>query len=175
MQSSITSPALNRSTDDMQEQPTVAELQQRFHEQADALVAFALDPREKGTKEEKTFKAFETELIQTVFALGRTLVLLSLAAAEDRVARRTPESMRRGGRRFRKVEAKGRNLECWFGQVRYWRTYVAEVAKKDRHGFHPLDLALGLTKDRISMLLLSICVRLATKMSALPPIARDSS
>jgi hypothetical protein len=157
---------LNRNTDpDLQEQPTVVELQQRFHEHADTLVAFALDPREKGTKEEKTFKAFELELIQMVFALGRTLVMLFLAAAEERVAARTPARMRRAGRRFRKVEAKGRNLESWFGLVRYWRTYMAEDADKDKRGFHPLDLALGLTKDRISMLLLSICVRLATKMS----------
>jgi len=78
--------------------------------------------------------------------------MLFLAAAEERVARRTPERMRRDGRRFRKLEAKGRNLECWFGLVRYWRTYMGEDAKEDRRGFHPLDLALGLTKDRLSML-----------------------
>jgi len=74
----------------------------------------------------------------------------------------------------------------WFGVVRYWRTYMGEDAKEERHGFHPLDLALGLTKDRLSistylkkrttmmnydellaedMLLLSVCVRLATKLS----------
>jgi len=63
--------------------------------------------------------------------------------------------MRRGGRRFRKLEAKARNLECWFGLVRYWRTYMGQDAKEDRRGFHPLDLTLGLTKDRLSMLLLS--------------------
>lgn len=165
MQNSITSPALNRNNNpELEEQATVAKLRQQFHEQANGLMAFALDPRENG-KEEKTFKAFESALIPMVFALGRTLAMLFLAAAEERVVRRTPERMRRGGRRFRKVEAKGRNLECWFGLVRHWRTYMAEVAKEDRHGFHPLDLALGLTKDRLSMLLLSICVRLATKMS----------
>jgi len=162
----ITSPALNRNSDpELQEQPTVAELQQRFREQANALVAFALDPREKGTKEEKTFKAFESELIPMVFGLGRTLVTLFLTAAEERVAQMTPERMRKAGRLFRKLEAKGRNLESWFGLVRYWRTYMGEDAEEDRRGFHPLDIALGLTKDRIGMLLLSICVRLATKLS----------
>jgi len=149
----------------MQEQPIVAELQQRFREQANELMAFAQDPREEGRQEETRFKAFESALIPMVFALGRTLVMLFLAAAEERVARRTPERMRRDGRRFRKLEAKGRNLECWFGLVRYWRTYMGEDAKEDRRGFHPLDLALGLTKDRLSMLLLSVCVRLATKLS----------
>jgi hypothetical protein len=162
----ITSPTLNRNSDpDLLEQPTVAELQQRFVEQTNDVMAFAREPREQGTKEETTFKAFEAELIPMVFALGRTLVMLFLAAAEERVTRRTPERMRRAGRRFRKVEAKGRNLQCWFGVVRYWRTYMAEVADDDRRGFHPLDLALALTKDRLSMLLLSICVRLATKLS----------
>lgn len=161
----ITSPGLNRNNDsELQEQPNVADLQRRFQEQADAVMGFAVDPRKAG-RQEITFKSFETALIPMVFAMGRTLVMLFLAAAEDRVARRTPERMRRTGRRFRKVEAKDRSLECWFGVVRYWRTYMAEVADKDRRGFHPLDLALGLTKDRFSMLLLSICVRLATKMS----------
>jgi len=73
--------------------------------------------------------------------------------------------MRRGERLFRKLEAKARNLGCWFGLVRYWRTYMGEDAEEDRRGFHPLDLTLGLTKDRLSTLLLSVCVRLATKLS----------
>lgn len=167
MEVSIASPRLNRNNDDpeLQEQPTVAELQQRYREQAESLMAFALDPRKEGQQQETSFKAFELTLIPMLFALGRALVMLYLAAAAERVARRTPERMRRAGRSFRKVEAKGRNLECWFGVVRYWRTYMAENTKEDRHGFHPLDLALGLTKDRLSMLLLSICVRLATKLS----------
>ncbi len=166
MLTTITSPALNRnSKPDSLERPTVVELQQRFQEQTNNLMAFGLDPRQPGPKEEKNFKAFEAELIPMVFALGRTLVMLFLTAAEERVACKTPERMRRAGRRFRRVEAKGRNLHCWFGVVRYWRAYMAEVADEDRRGFHPLDLALGLTKDRFSMLLLSLSVRLATKLS----------
>lgn len=166
MQVRITCPRVNRNTDpELQVPPTVAELRQRFRAQADELVTFALDPREKNQHEEMRFKAFELALIPMVFALGRTLITLFLAAAEERVSRRTPERMRREGRRFRKVEAKDRSLESWFGVVRYWRTYMAEVAKEDRRGFHPLDLALGLVKDRLSMALLSVCVRLATRMS----------
>jgi len=166
MMESISSPRLNKNTDpELQEQPTVAELQQRFREQSDHVVAFALDPREDGQQEESSFKSVELRLISMVFALGRTLVMLLLAAAEERVARRTPARMRRDGRRFRKMVAKGRSLECWFGLVRYWRTYMAEKADKDRRGFHPLDLQLGLTKDRLSTVVLSLCARLATKLS----------
>jgi hypothetical protein len=163
---SITPSSLNRNNDpELQEQPTVVELQQRFREQADALMAFALDPRKEGKQEEISFKAFELALVPKVFALGRMLVMLSLAASEERVASRTPERMRRNGRSFRKVEAKDRSLESWFGLVRYWRTYMAEVADEGRRGFHPLDLALGLCKDRLSMALLSVCIRLATRLS----------
>lgn len=162
----ITHQSLNRNTDpELQERPAVAELKQRFIEQAEKLVAFSLDPREAGKQEEVSFKAFELALVRMVFALARTLVMLFLAAAEERVMLRTPERMRRDGCCFRKVEAKGRNLESWFGLVRYWRTYMAQVGVESLGGFHPLDLALGLTKDRVSMLLLSICVRLATKLS----------
>jgi len=162
----ITSPRLNRNDDpELQEQTTVAELQERFREQADQLMAYALDPREDGQQQETTFKAFELTLLPMVFALGRTLVMLFLAAAGHREDERTPDRVQRGGRRFRKLEAKGRNLQCWLGVVRYWRTYMGEDAKVDRRGFHPLDLALGLTKDRLSMLVLSVCVRLATKLS----------
>jgi hypothetical protein len=42
---------------------------------------------------------------------------------------------------------------------------MREVAAKARRGFHPLDVVLGLTADRISMWLLAMAVRLATKMS----------
>lgn len=163
---SISSPRLNRNTDpELQEQPTVAELQRRFREQANQAMSFVLDPREEGQKEESSFKSVELRLIPMVFALGRTLIMIFLAAAAERVDRRTPARMRRNGRRFRKLEPKARGLECWFGLVRYWRTYMAERASKDRRGFHPLDLALGLTKDRLSTAVLSLCTRLATKLS----------
>ncbi len=166
MQTSISTPALNRNNDPaLQERPTVAELQQRFREQTDAVMAFALDPRPAGQQQEASFKACELQLVAMVFALGRTLVMILLAAAENRLARTLPERMRRAGRNFRKLEAKGRNLQCWFGVVRYWRTYMGEDADKDRRGFHPLDAALGLTQDRISMTVLALCVRLATKVS----------
>jgi len=48
---SISSPHLNRNTDpELQEPLTVAELQQRFREQADQALCFVLDPREEKTE-----------------------------------------------------------------------------------------------------------------------------
>ena len=143
---------------------TLDQLKSQFAKESNDLLAFALDPR-GGDTQEKSFKAVEAALIPLVFALGRTAVMIFLAAAEQRLASTLPPYLHKGGRRFRKVEAKGRTLECWFGCIRYWRTYMAEVAKGGRKGFHPLDVTLGLTKDRISITLLAACVRLATKLS----------
>lgn len=166
MLSSISPLTLNRNNEsEVQEQPTVGELQQRYRDQTEQLLGFASDPRKCNQQGEKSFKEFELGLIPQLFALGRTLVMIMLAAAEQRLVQKTPERIRRNGRLFRKVEAKARNLQCWFGVVRYWRTYMAEVAQKGRHGFHPLDNALGLTQDRISLTMFSVCVRLATKIS----------
>ena len=77
----ITSSALNRNSDpELQEQPTVGELQQWFHEQTEQLMTFALDPREDGQQQETSFKAFELALIPMLFALGRTLVMVRRGA-----------------------------------------------------------------------------------------------
>ena len=58
-----------------------------------------------------------------------------------------------------------RNLTTLFGVVRYWRTYMREVAPFKRRGFYPLDLSLGLTRDRFSWNVLVQAARLATKLS----------
>jgi hypothetical protein len=54
------------------------------------------------------------------------------------------------------------------GIVRYTRTYVSRVvggAVKKIRGFHPLDADLGLGEDRMSMNVLALAARMATKMS----------
>lgn len=166
MSSRITSASLKRNREpEIAEQPTEGELVQRAREQLEGLVALACDPRPRGRQREVSFKSFEATLASRVAALGRTLIVLFLTAAERRVAGATPSRLRQGGRRLRKVEPKARSLETWFGLVRYWRTYMADEAKADKRGFHPLDLAVGLTRDRLSMRVLSVCVRLATKLS----------
>jgi hypothetical protein len=58
------------------------------------------------------------------------------------------------GRRFRRSEAKARNLMTWFGVIRYERMYLREVVGR---GDRPAD--------RFSPNLMSIAVRLATRVS----------
>jgi len=157
--------SLVRNSDpEIDERPSVDDLQARLVKQTEELVSTAKDPA-KPDGVELTFKAFEELLIPMAFALARTAIMLFLAAAEEREVQRIPDRLEREGRVFRRAPAQGRNLTTWFGVVRYWRTYMREVVDGPRRGFHPLDVALGLTADRISMSVLSVAVRLATKLS----------
>jgi hypothetical protein len=148
---------------DTNEQPSVDELRWNLSEQTEEIAAFSMNPKADG--EEVTFKGFEEALHPKVMALARTAIMLFLTSAESRVAKGLPRQLERDGRRFRRGQPQARNLATRFGVVRYWRTYMREVTDKARRGFHPLDVALGLTADRISMWLLAMAVRLATKMS----------
>lgn len=112
-----------------------------------------------------TFKALERLLLDEVMALARAAVVLFLVLTEERISRSTPACVERGGRVFRVAPAQARDLNTRFGLVRYWRTYMREVKSDARRGFHPLDVALGLTADKVSMTLLALAVRLATKLS----------
>jgi hypothetical protein len=158
--------SLIRNTESTDLRPSIPELQAQIADQARDLVSFACrSPVEKASAQEMTFKAFEEALVPKIFALARTVVVLFLAAVEQRVAARTPPMQERDGRRFRRAPAIARNLETYFGVVRYWRIYMRQVAERDRHGFFPLDVILGLSADRISMTLLALAVRLATQLS----------
>lgn len=161
--STITNFALGRNTDSSQGAPTISELRQEARSQATALVTLVED---WGSRDEAvSFKEFETTLRTALFALGRILVMLFLARREQRIMRDHPSSVQRGGRQFRRALVQARNLSTLFGVVRYWRAYFREVAQKQRRGFHPLDVALGLTADRFSWNVLSCAARLACKMS----------
>lgn len=111
---------------------------------------------------EDAFMVFEGTLLVAMRLVGRLLVVLFLCAREERERARTPERVERDGRTFRKRPAQARNLVTIFGVVRYFRTYMLGPAG---HGYHPVDVALGLTTDRISMTVLSLAARLATMLS----------
>lgn len=158
--------SLIRNPDSSDRRPSIPELQAQVTQQAQDLICFACRaPDDKDGTQEMTFKALEEALVPKIFALARTVVMLFLAAVEQRVAARTPRLQERDGRQFRRAPAIARNLETYFGVVRYWRIYMRQVADRDRRGFFPLDLVLGLTADRISMTLLALAVRLATQLS----------
>jgi hypothetical protein len=114
-----------------------------------------------------TFREAERQIRASVFALGCAAMALFLGLRERYVV----QAHQRGGRfewfgrTYRRAPAIGRNLMTLFGVVRYHRMYMREVVDGPRHGFHPLDVSLGLASDRLSFNVLSLCVRLATKMA----------
>jgi len=98
-----------------------------------------------------------------VFVLGRLLIVLFLCGREERQRQQLPKCLDQNGRSYQLKPPQPRNLNTYFGVVRYFRCYMREGS--DGRGFHPLDMALGLTKDRLSMHLLGLASRLATKLS----------
>ena len=139
--------------------PTIALLETRLRERADAVAIAAVTA---ARSEDISFRAFENSLRLEVLAFARAAVVLFLALCEQRT---TTSRQEHGGRAFRQAPAQARNLTTIFGVVRYWRTYMREIADEGCRGFHPLDLRLGLTADRISISVLALAARLATKLS----------
>lgn len=140
--------------------PSETALEHAVRAQCDALIrtATACDPRGGGP----TFFAFEQGMIPQVYALARLVLTLFLCVREQRERARTPERVEQHGRKFERRPAQPRNLSTFFGVVRYFRTYLHGA---HGHGFHPVDVALGLTTDRLSLHLLSLAARLATTLS----------
>ena len=112
--------------------------------------------------EADSFMDLELSLRDKVFLLARLLVLLFLTVREERQRSQLPARVERDGRIYQRRAAQPRNLDTLFGVVRYFRTYLRGP---DGHGYHPLDVELGLCRDRLSMNVLSLGSRLATMMS----------
>ena len=134
-------------------------------ETCEAAIAYAM---EAGDDCSVQFCTFERGARERVFAIGRALVVLSLVVAEERIAAATPPSLRIGARKFRRAPAQTRNLNTTLGIVRYTRLYMRQVVSgptKTIRGFHPTDAELGLTDDRMTMGVLALSARMASKMS----------
>jgi len=149
------------SNDDVPDSPPSAELlRMEIRAHAERLITAAESPKDV------TFKEFERQLRPLVFVLARLVVTLFLCVWEDRVRVEFGSGVKSGSKKFTVRPAQPRKLNTIFGVVRYWRTYLrAGPGNKDRVGYHPLDIKLGLTVDRLSMNLTSVIARLATKMS----------
>jgi len=137
------------------EAPSVEQIERELNAQFAEVMAQA---RTSGAR----FAVFEKELWTKMLVLGRLLVVLFLASRHKRQQAELPESLVIDGRVCHKDKEQPRNLNTLFGVVRYFRTYLR--AKSGR-GHYPLDAELGLTKDRLSMGVLSLGARLATMMS----------
>ncbi|MCI0377136.1 MAG: hypothetical protein L0215_06005 [Gemmataceae bacterium] len=107
-----------------------------------------------------SFWDFEKRLFVMVAVLGRLLVQLFLAARHERL--KLGPFLEDGVYRVGDRHAT-RTLKTAHGEVAYARTQL--VKKRGGAGFFPLDAVLGLTRDRLSPLVMQLVARLATRLS----------
>jgi len=143
--------------------PSISELSESLRRAFASVEALVSEWADRG--DAVAFKDFELALRSVVMALARAAVCLFLEQREDRVVARVGTQGVASGRRFRRAPARARNLMTLFGVIRYWRTYMREVSNSPRRGYHPLDVSLGLTADRVSWNVLSMAALFATKLS----------
>lgn len=106
-----------------------------------------------------TFMEFEQQLISKIFILGKLFVLLFLTMREEHYR----DTHQNTNAYYKNQGTKPHIFACFFGKLRYWRSYLFNVAGNGGH--YPLDIELGLTQDSFSMLVQNYAVRLATKVS----------
>jgi hypothetical protein len=136
--------------------PTRDELRQRCHQRLDEIIAYCLS--EPGPT---SFLEFETALLALLRSLGGLLIQLFLRARHDRLD--TTAWARDRGYRVADPAA-GRTLKTSCGSVPYIRALLVP-RRGGGPGVHPLDVALGLTRDAYTSLLIGRFCRLATRVS----------
>jgi hypothetical protein len=140
-------------TSTLQDRPrTPASYRQELHEQVDRLTDF-------GEKFDGRYFAFEIELKDRLWIIGRLVVGLFLLARHQRLQERKQDYP---GYRWSPPFI-GRTLRTIFGEVFYERAYW--VRRRGQGGFHPLDAELGLTRDGFSPWVMSLACRLTAYLS----------
>ena len=134
--------------------PTVADLRCQARERLDEIIASCSN--DQGAT---SFLDFETNLLGLLRSLGCLLIQLFLRARHDRL---DPTAWRARGYRTADPAA-SRTLKTSCGPVAYTRAFL--VPRRGGPGVHPLDVALGLTRDAYTPLVIGWFCRLATRVS----------
>ena len=132
-----------------------AQIKAAINDKVEAIFAFV-----DKTDDTRRFDEVERGLIGLVFALARFFLAYFCACREERSKEKEIQRWFRRGYRQRKPERK--HLSTYFGRVTFWRTYLR---KPGGTGLHPLDVALGLTADGFTLLVMQTCARLSTLVS----------
>ena len=106
------------------------------------------------------FARFETRLFLFMAILGRCVIQLFLIVRHEGLDCRL--HLQEGTYRLGKGQSK-RTLKTAYGPVAFFRQYLLSCA--GGKGFAPLDVALGLTRDKLSPWVRQWVARLATRMS----------
>lgn len=134
---------------------TVEDLQRQARERLDEIITYCAN--DQGPT---SFLAFETALLGLLRSLGCLLIQLFLRSRHDRL---DPVAWRARGYRVADPAA-GRTLKTSCGPVAYVRAFLVP-RRGGGPGVHPLDVALGLTRDAYTPLVIGWFCRLATRMS----------
>jgi hypothetical protein len=135
--------------------PAVSDLRSLAHQRLDSLLDFCL-----ADEPSRCFLAFEKALLSLLFSLGQILVQLFLRHRHERLD--LTAWLSRG---YHVSDAYApRTLKTAFGPIVYGRAYLVPPEGYGP-GVHPLDAALGLTRDSFSPLLIGWFCRLATRLS----------
>src|SRR3954467_15440489 len=136
--------------------PSDEVLPQLIHQRLDEIIAFC-----RGDSGPTSFLDFERALLGLLRSLGCLLIQLFLQARHRRLDL-TPWTQTRGYRVA--DDAAERTLKTSCGEVTYPRAYLLP-RRGGGPGVHPLDIALGLTRDAYSPLVIGWFCRLATRVS----------
>lgn len=109
---------------------------------------------------EAPFWQFEKQLLVRIAVLGACLIRLFLTARYERL---DLEPFLEDGKYRPGDEYAERTLKTFYGKVKYGRHYLMTCGGGS--GFFPLDVVLGLTRDRLSPWVMQWVARLATRMS----------
>jgi Uncharacterised protein family (UPF0236) len=109
---------------------------------------------------ESCFDRFEKDLLVRVAVLGCCLVRLFLTARHWRL---DLQPFLRNDKYRPGADYAERTLKTFYGEVTYGRQYL--MSRGGGSGFFPLDVVLGLTRDRLSPWVRQWVARLATRMS----------
>jgi hypothetical protein len=110
------------------------------------------------------FWIFEKELMVLMAVLGRCLIRLFLTARQERLD--VTPFLKDGKYRPGDPYAE-RTLKTVYGEVTYGRLYL--MTQSGGSGRFPLDVVLGLTRDRLSPWVMQWVAQLATRMSFKAP------
>ncbi len=132
----------------------VSEIKSAIKKQIDAIFTFLEVPGDT-----RRFDQIERELKALIFSLARLFLAYVLTRRQEHSGGVVDRWLCRG---YRQRDLARKHLSTFFGRVTFWRTYVR---KPGGTGLHPLDLALGLTADGFSFLVMEMCARLSTLAS----------
>jgi hypothetical protein len=136
--------------------PSLEALPSLIQQRLDEIVAFCLNDHAP-----RSFLDFEKELLGLLRSLGGLLIQLFLLARHSRL----DLSSWTKARGYRVADAAApRTLKTSCGPVTYHRAYLLP-RRGGGPGVHPLDVALGLTRDSYSPLVIGWFCRLATRVS----------